>query len=173
MHSQALRELANISARPLSVIFERWSDQGNFRRTGRKQIFLLPSKMVRERIQGSTGQPASPWSLCRSKSREGSQRQLRDWSISCEERPRELGLLILEKRRLRRILSVCRNIWQKNIKKMSQMLPSGAQWKDKNRHKLNMWNSTKHEKKPKHFFYCEDGQTLEQVAQRCCGVSIC
>lgn len=29
-----------------------------------------------------------------------------------------------------------------------------------------------HENTRKHFFYCECGQTLEQVAQRCCGFSL-
>lgn len=63
MLPQAQRELASVTERPLWSSWKNGGDQERNLRTGRKQMSSLSSRRVRRRIQKSTGQLASPWSL--------------------------------------------------------------------------------------------------------------
>jgi len=89
-----------------------------------------------------------------------------------EERLRDLGLFSVEKRRLNEILSSRMDTWlylsKEDGTRLFSVLPNDRT--SCNGHKLKHRKS--HLSIRKSFFYSESDQTLEQVAQRGCGVSI-
>lgn len=105
---------------------EGHSDRRNFLKNGRKQIFLFSSRGARKRIY-------RPVSLTLNPGKEQAQGRARKMNkglehLSCDE---NLRWDCSSWRRLRGILSMCINTWWNSINKMSLMLVSGAQWKDK------------------------------------------
>jgi len=60
MHPRVLRELADVIAEPLSIIFERSWRTGEVREDLRKANVSPIFKRARRRTQGTTGQSASP-----------------------------------------------------------------------------------------------------------------
>jgi len=60
MHPQVLRELKDVIAEPLYIVFERSWRTGKCLRTEGKPTSLQSSKRARRRTQGTTDQSASP-----------------------------------------------------------------------------------------------------------------
>ena len=91
--------------------------------------------------------------------------------LSYEERPRELGLFSLNKRRLREDAYKCLQISEGWVSRgWGQALFSGAQWQDK-----GQWAQTEAQEVPseheEELLRSEGDGALSQAAQWCCGVS--
>jgi len=91
--------------------------------------------------------------------------------LSREEMLGEQGLFSLKETRLREILyNMCKHLMGKNEEEGTRLL--SVEPTDKTRANGNKSKNVKFQLNTKSLFYCESGQTLEQVSQRGCGASI-